>query len=112
MSHNWGYKNAQKMAKDMGMGPSAKAARVEVKTHSRAPRTSKAPPAPVSPAKGMPKQAGMSIGKPTAPIMKAFAKGGAVKKYENSAKDKKQDAKAAAMGMAKGGKMRFKKKGC
>lgn len=111
MSHDWGYRTAKKHAKDIGLGPSAKAARVEVKTHSRAPRTSKAPPAPVSPAKGMPKQAGMSTGKPTAPVMTAFAKGGAVKKYEDSAKDKKQDAKAAAMGMAKGGAAKMKK-GC
>lgn len=76
MSYNWGYKNAAGHSKDMGL--STKAPRVEVKTHTRAPRMAKAPAAPVSPAKDMPHQPGMAKGN-TKPAMQAFAKGGKVK---------------------------------
>ena len=36
MSHSWGYKNAQKLGKEMGM--SAGPVKVTVKTHTRMPR--------------------------------------------------------------------------
>ncbi len=69
MSHSWGYKQAAKMSKDIGLAPT-KPARVEVKTHSRAPRSPKSPPLPVSPAKDTPKLAGTAIKQPRAKFLK------------------------------------------
>lgn len=65
MSHDWGYKQAKKMSADMGLGKPGPAV-VTVKTHVRAPRMSKLPPAPAPSAKANP--------------MKAYKKGGKVSK--------------------------------
>ena len=65
MSVNWGYRQAQKDAK--GMGLTNEPARVTVKPHSRAPRSPK-PPAPPP-----------MVKKPMNVPVKKFAEGGAVK---------------------------------
>lgn len=69
MSHNWGYKEGQKHAKEMGLTNTP--SRVTVKPHSRAPRMAKAPPAPVTPALDTPKMnVGMKTGGPVKPKKK------------------------------------------
>lgn len=65
MSHNWGYKQGAKMAKDMGLGKVGPSV-VTVKTHVRAPRMAKMPPAPAPSANANP--------------VKAYKKGGKVSK--------------------------------
>ncbi len=70
MSHNWGYKAAAGMAKEMGLSPGP--TRVTVKPHTRAPRIVKAPSAPA-----MPKPAAQ--GMPKLEQVQGFAKGGKVK---------------------------------
>lgn len=91
MSHDWGYKNAAKMNKEMGMGVAAKP--VAVKAYVRAPRAPKVQGI----VKPNVKAARVT---PPKPVMPAMAKGGACyakggRVFEGSAKDEAQDKKLA-----------------